>query len=39
MIDEKSFTVDIGETKIKVVDPQLKNNGFNIKNMGIADIA
>ncbi|OGK31032.1 hypothetical protein A3F29_03190 [Candidatus Roizmanbacteria bacterium RIFCSPHIGHO2_12_FULL_33_9] len=38
MIDEKSFTVDIGETKIKVVDPQLKNNGFNIKNMGIADI-
>ncbi|MFH1826956.1 MAG: pilus assembly protein PilM [bacterium] len=38
MEDDKSFTIDIGEARIKIVDSQIKDGGFNIKNMGIADI-
>jgi len=35
MKDDNSFTIDIGERRLKIVDSEVGNNGFNIKNMGI----
>ncbi|MEX1052469.1 MAG: pilus assembly protein PilM [Patescibacteria group bacterium] len=38
MPTNNSFTIEVGEANIKIVDPQFKDNQLMIKNMGIADI-
>src|SRR3989344_4656215 len=37
MKTDNLFTIDFGETNIKIVDTQFKNSVFEIKNMGITD--
>jgi len=35
---QNSFTIEVGESSINVIEPQIMENRFGIKNIGIADI-